>query len=210
MAGATAVGFVQRTAASLLGTVLLLFSLQGGVLRADEGSGKMEDLKLKEVERRRELVKWSREAHPPQDELMVKLLDPVFKGNTEDYAKNMDWAEKFKGRAKDAADNRQQETAEKYAKVAKLFYDAAQVNKQIVTSLKERDGAKLDEGFKQIEDIEAQIYALTGKRVYREWFTPEELRQAALRATAGKSGQAPAEQKQQPAPETKSEAPAAK
>lgn len=131
-----------------------------------------------------EVYQWFAEAQPPQDEFYRRLYLPVVEGNRADYERNLELMRRFRERAQDAANRRMDERAEEFARVARLFFDLAQANRQIVNAILDNETDQVKEGFETVQTIERQILEITGNRPRREWFTPDELRAAQRQARA--------------------------
>jgi len=132
----------------------------------------------KERERLNRLSEWARRTNATPAQIFVHVYEPIVKGNQEDFKRNLALAARYRDRAQDAIDKRMNENARKYAAVSHTFQEYAQLNRQIVEALRERDSVKLDEAFEKVPEIEQQLYDLTGKTVERAWFTPRELASA--------------------------------
>ena len=170
-----------------LKSLLVLFVMLA--FAANTYSKSRQELMYEEIERRQDVLELAREQHPTQQQLFMKLMEPVVRGNRQDYEKNIELANSFRERAQKAETRRMEETAEKYTKVARLFYELAQTNRKIVKAISEYDSDKLQEAFAEVKDIEQKIFDISGKQVKREWFTPEELQEAAKRYYAEKGGE---------------------
>ena len=146
---------------------------------AAEGISKSERSRLKlaerEIERREKLTEWARRTKPTPERRFRETFAPIYEGNRRDFERNRELATKFRQRAETAATRQQIESARKYATVAKLFAACAEHNRMIVQSLETRDSETIDTAFAKLRECEGRILEITGQRVEREWFMPEEL-----------------------------------
>ena len=141
--------------------------------------------KREELERREKVYDWAKEVQAPQQVIMQRIYKPVAEASREDYERNMRLAKSFQRRAEKASKQRMEETAEKYAKVARLFYQLAQTNREIYNAVRKHDGEKLHGAFEEVKDAEHKIMDIAGKRPEREWFLPDELRGVGIAADEG-------------------------
>ncbi len=129
----------------------------------------------KERERLARLAKWAARTNATPREIFIRTYEPVVEGNKKDYERNMTLAVRYRDRAQDAISKGMEESARKYAALSRLFYNYAQVNRDIVMALQERDSKKLDEAFGKVKNIEQEIFTLSGRAYEREWVMPQEL-----------------------------------
>lgn len=159
---------------------LMLLALVGAVwCHAERTTDQLERETIaklrKEHERRSELVAWARENKPKPIAYLAHFYRPMIEGNMSDVERNTKLSEKYMERARSAKQKRQEETAVKYAKVAKMFADLAAENKKILTCLRAGKTEDMQQACRDLTKIESQIKQLTGKTVPREWFTDDEM-----------------------------------
>jgi len=157
-----------------------LFSITPVAYTAKEGTVTFSEDRMEraqeELERRREVREWIREESPVYKEILKAKYEPLIEANKSDYERNMKLARRFRSRADetDSTDRRKQ-----YMQIAKLFRAYAKQNRRIVVAIRKGNGDALHDAFDKIKKIEKEIYNVSERNYEREWFTPEELQQAA-------------------------------
>ncbi|MDT8392157.1 MAG: hypothetical protein RRC34_16770 [Lentisphaeria bacterium] len=111
---------------------------------------------------------------PPQ-EMVRRLFEPIVEPNKEQYEQSVRNAKKFQEMAQQAADRDQEETAQKYMRVAKLFYEYSLRNKKIVTAFASGASGEISQACEDILNIEKEIQQIARKDVPRDWLTPQEV-----------------------------------
>jgi hypothetical protein len=133
-----------------------------------------------EAVRRRGVFQWAQQAKPGPKEFILRLYEPIIKGNKKDAERNQRASEQFLEKANDAQNNGQQEVYKKFQALGEAFRDLAAENTKIVAALTGQSGGDLDASFAAIRRIEKQVFDLTGRRIERDWFMPDELRNTDL------------------------------
>jgi len=166
-----------------------------------------------EHKRRGDLSEWaSKKKIVPQEYQRIEMA-PVVEGNQEDIERNLSFAEKCLEQAKDAERNRQPETMQKYQRAANQFRKLAQLNRDILIALRDGRNDEMVKACQTLMETENEIHALTGRRVRRKWFTPQEMMIPLPKEDATGDPAQPAPREAKPSvkpPSQKPEAPAAK
>ena len=161
------------------------------VLAAGDGDAKRRSALQKEQARIAKIRAWARKKGASPLQLMALVYEPVAKGNEKQYPKTIRLANRWYERAEEAEKKREPKKAKLYEGLAGLFKAYAKENKKVVEAYKKGNTALVRKACGQIVKIERRIFELTGERVDRDWFTPDELLSAPATTPgtdAGKGG----------------------
>jgi hypothetical protein len=160
------------TSATLLCTLLSLSAFAASRANLDQETV----TRLREEHKRRgKIVEWMADEKPSVEAYTQALHEPALRGNVADYERNVKLSQKYVERARKAAANRQDETAEKYMAVAKAFGELAGANRKAVEAYKANKGDEFVAALESVLPLEAEIQKLTGRKVPRAWCVPSEL-----------------------------------
>ena len=166
------------------------------VLAASDGDAKRRSALQREQARVAKIRAWARKKGASPLQLMALVYEPVAKGNKKQYPKTTRLASRWYKKAEEAQKKREPKKAKLYEALGGLFKAYAKENKKVVEAYKKGDGSAMKLACDQIMKIERKIFELTGRRVDRDWFTPDEMLSAPATAPgtdAGKGGGARAE-----------------
>lgn len=130
---------------------------------------------VKEKARIQGIMRQSKDEDWPPQARMEAIYQPVVKANLNQFERNARNAEKFKSMATQAAGRNQEETAKKYMLVAKLFFEYAKKNREMVSAFQRGSTADMRVACESIFEIEKQIRQISRKQVPREWVSPQEV-----------------------------------
>ena len=165
----------RRLAAAALFGLGLLFGFGLTVGRAAQVDSRRALAIQKELHRRKAVRRWARETRPTYQQLFVEKNRTALEGNRKAEPVNRKLAEKFAEQATEAAGRAEEKLAEKCRQVAALFTEYAAQNLAVVAAVSQADTGGLNRAFAEIARIERELFKITGKRVRRDWFLPQEL-----------------------------------
>ena len=145
----------------------------------DVKSDKVKQL-VKEKGRVRQIKKRVLTEKLPPRVMVNEVYRPIAEANRDQFAQNVKHATKFKGMAEQAASRNQKETAQKYMAVAKLFHEYSQHNRSIYAAYTKGASSDIRLTCEEILKIEKEIQRVSGKRVPRDWITPQELQSVSV------------------------------
>lgn len=140
-------------------------------------------LLARENKRIQQVMAWAAQAKPSQKELLLKIYEPVVEGNKKDYARNLEYAKKYREKADDAARSMKDKDAKYYESVAQLLEYYAKQNKAVVEAILGGKGAAMEAALAEIRKVEDRFAKLTGQAYQREWLMPSETKARAAAAT---------------------------
>lgn len=158
-------------------------------MAADDGDAERRSALQREQVRIAKIRAWARKKGASPAQLLQMVYEPIAKGNEKQYPKMQRLASRYYERAQEAEKKREPKKAKQYYTLSALFKAYAKQNKEVVDSYKKGDTAAAKKACDQILKIERKVFELTGVRVDRDWFTPDEVLAAPAAAAGAAAGE---------------------